>query len=211
MPAPNRVFTLRPCPAGGRLWAEHQLGGGAACDAGGHSGLHVTRGAALPREEPARREQGGVEVWEEERQGRQGRKAKGVGHPGNTSHAPRPGAACQSGSPRPSIPPPFHLRLPQEKVELGYTDAVDVWAAGILAYELLVRRHNWRGRVRPAGRSLTSVQMLAEPVRCVVGCILRILSPHFHRCRWDGRRLSGRRGRRHTHALPSAGRHCLAG
>ena len=42
------ALTLRPCPAGGRLWAEHQLGGGAACDAGGHAGLHVTRGAALP-------------------------------------------------------------------------------------------------------------------------------------------------------------------
>lgn len=31
--------------------------------------------------------------------------------------------------------------------------------------------------MRPAGRSLTSVQMLAEPVRFVVGCVLRILSP----------------------------------
>lgn len=41
--------------------------------------------------------------------------------------------------PTPDVHPP-NPPLPQERYELGYSDAVDVWAVGVLAYELLVGR-----------------------------------------------------------------------
>ncbi len=55
----NTAWTAPSTPAGGRLWAEHQLGGGAAGDEGRHAGLHVARGFVVPRKEPAGGEQGG--------------------------------------------------------------------------------------------------------------------------------------------------------
>ena len=82
------------------------------------------------------------------------------------------------GDRRSPAPLPTDQPTPQERFELGYSDAVDVWATGVLAYELLVGRPPFERESREetyafiAKREPALPEWMSEGARGFISCAL---------------------------------------